>query len=160
MDAPRTVKRRAFLINPGFQLRFLAYVVGSSLVVIAAIYGALSYFFWKFARFGEGMQLGADHIYYTFLQEQRAVMGGVFLVLALAVVVILSVAGLLFSHKIAGPIHRLKKHLKAAADTGTYEEVKFRKGDFFPELAEAYNRQIPGRAGRHNGSGGLKRSAS
>jgi hypothetical protein len=43
---------------------------------------------------------------------------------------------------VAGPLYRLRKHLSAVARGETHSDVRFRKGDFFPEVADAYNLQM------------------
>ncbi|MEK6623438.1 MAG: hypothetical protein AABY86_00625 [Bdellovibrionota bacterium] len=47
--------------------------------------------------------------------------------------------GLYLSHKIAGPIYKLQKHLRECREQGKLEHVTFRPGDFFTELSDEYN---------------------
>jgi hypothetical protein len=64
--------------------------------------------------------------------------------IAAGVILITStIAGVLFSHRIAGPIYKLQKHFNGTAKSHGYSEVRFRKGDFFQELADAYNNHLP-----------------
>ena len=51
--------------------------------------------------------------------------------------------GLALSHRVAGPILHLKRHMDAISiDAPHSEEVKFRKNDFFMDLADSYNRHF------------------
>ena len=43
------------------------------------------------------------------------------------------------SHKIAGPMYKLRKFLKMVADGKPTGRLFFRKGDNFPEVAEDFN---------------------
>jgi hypothetical protein len=144
MSVKQTINlRKVMLINPRFQLFFLGFMVVVAALVLGVIYGANAYFFWKFQRYGEAMHLSSDHMFFSFLNQQRTLMNQVFAVTAVVISAMAGILGLVISHRIAGPLYRLTKHLKEAAMTGTYRPVKFREGDFFPEVAEAYNAQIP-----------------
>jgi nitrogen fixation/metabolism regulation signal transduction histidine kinase len=69
-------------------------------------------------------------------------MGRIFLGTSLGVMLLTTVWGLLISHRIAGPIYRMCLHLDLVANGKTEKDVSFRKKDFFPELAEAFNRHM------------------
>jgi hypothetical protein len=61
--------------------------------------------------------------------------------------VTIGIWALYLSHRIAGPIHRLKRHLLEQAERSNTEalnpltspKLQFRKNDFFGELASAFN---------------------
>lgn len=44
-----------------------------------------------------------------------------------------------FSHKIAGPLYKLQKHLKSIRENNTHGKLYFRNGDYFQELADDVN---------------------
>jgi methyl-accepting chemotaxis protein len=143
MQAQKKPKgRRVYLINPGFQLRMLGAMGLLAAAVIGALYGANAYFFWKFSLVGTEVGLPPDHVFYEFINEQRGLMNWVFASVAGVVVVVIGLGGLLLSHKIAGPLHRLRTHMDAVAEGTTSSDVAFRKGDFFGELATSFNAQL------------------
>ena len=43
------------------------------------------------------------------------------------------------SHKIAGPLERLSAEMQKLADGESVEPLRFRDGDYWPELAEKFN---------------------
>jgi nitrogen fixation/metabolism regulation signal transduction histidine kinase len=53
--------------------------------------------------------------------------------------VLFNLIAVIFSHRIAGPLYRLQRHLKAVAAGAEPGDVKFRRGDLYQELAEACN---------------------
>jgi hypothetical protein len=57
---------------------------------------------------------------------------------------ILLVGGLYISHRIAGPIYRFQKELQDMSDVSPVElkTIHFRKGDYFPELADTFNHLV------------------
>jgi methyl-accepting chemotaxis protein len=138
----KSLGRRNLLINPKFQLSFLAYTLGVSVVTIGFFYLADAYFFWKFSQLGKGLGLPPNHVFFQFLDEQKSSKNLYYAVTAAVSIAVLGVWGLLLSHRVAGPLYRLKKHLQAVAEGKTVSDVRFREGDFFPEVADAYNEQM------------------
>jgi hypothetical protein len=134
-------KRKRLLIIPQFQLSFLRYTVGLTLLVSGIYYGAIKFFFWRFRAVAEGMKIPSDHVFFRFLAEQEYTMGKIFLATSVIMAVVLIIHGLYFSNRIAGPIYHIQNHFKKLSDgslpKGT--EVKFRKGDYFHELAKEAN---------------------
>jgi hypothetical protein len=135
-------KRKVLLINPNFQLRFMAFMVGVSLVAISIFYFANHFFFNEFVQQGKDLGLPADHSFFEFIGEQRARMTVIFAVTALIEFFFISLAGLFISHRIAGPLYRLHKYLSDIASGKDVGKVSFRKKDFFPELADATNKAL------------------
>ncbi|MDG1874162.1 MAG: hypothetical protein P8J27_09635 [Mariniblastus sp.] len=44
------------------------------------------------------------------------------------------------SHRVVGPIHRIKAEMKALAEGGSAKEIRFRKDDHWADLATEFNR--------------------
>jgi methyl-accepting chemotaxis protein len=57
-------------------------------------------------------------------------------------VIILVIANIYHSHRIAGPIHRLKKVLEQKLNGENVAPVRFRENDSFQELADVVNKLI------------------
>ncbi|MCB1141058.1 MAG: hypothetical protein H7A24_02325 [Leptospiraceae bacterium] len=53
-----------------------------------------------------------------------------------------SIFSLFFSHKMAGPIYKIKKILREYVDRQEVEAITLRKGDFFHDLADLINRAL------------------
>ena len=134
--------RRNFLINPGFQLSFMAYTVGIAFVATGVFYFADLYFFYKFRQIGVSLGLSSDHVFFQFLREQESSKNFIYLTASLASLLTLSTWGLFLSHRVAGPLYRLCKHFDAVSRGETSDDVRFRDGDFFPEVAQAFNQYM------------------
>ena len=134
--------RKNFLINPKFQLSFMGYTIGISMITIGFFYAADAYFFWKFGQLGQGLGLPSNHVFFQFLDEQRSTKNFYYGIASGVAVTFLAVWGMLLSHRVAGPLYRLSKHASLVAMGGTRSDVRFRKGDFFQEVADAYNAQM------------------
>ncbi len=134
--------RRSYLINPEFQLKVIGYALFFALLIIGVFYCSQLYFFWKLIEVGRTLNFPADHPFFEFLGEQKRLMYSVFGVTALVSLSALVIAGLFLSHKVAGPVHRLKLYLNSIIEDEHFHELSFRKGDYFSDLAETLNRTL------------------
>lgn len=132
-------RRKIYLINPRFQYSFIIFASTIGLVSLCIFYFAILYFFWSFEQRGISLGIPAKHIFFRYIDEQRHSMNVIFSIAAVLVLITTSISALILSHKVAGPIHRLKEHLKDVITQQTLRPVKFRKGDFFIELEESFN---------------------
>lgn len=137
-------KTRSFLINPKFQWTLIGYAAAGATLILLTIYGLITYGFHRFIEVGTVLGLPPDNVYFEFIRMQEVSFNQVILAIALAIGLVLIVGGLVISHKIAGPIHRMKKELKKMqeSDPPALREIQFRKGDFFPELADSFNELV------------------
>ena len=140
-------KKSSLLINPKFQLTLIAYAAFGTILVLVSVYGLISFGFHEFARIGNEAGLPPDHIYFDFIQMQEKTFNRVILGISVMVGMILTLGGLVISHKIAGPIYRMQVEFKKMREKSPPElsEIHFRKGDFFPELAESFNSVVRAR---------------
>lgn len=133
-------KRRNYLVNPGFQLRFMFYVACGVLTGFAVIYITNLWYLNMLVEQGRELGLDPGSVYFEFVDHQRKLMNIAFLVVCTTVFAVLMVAGLLLSHKIAGPVYRVQKYTREViAGEEPPGPVSLRKGDFFPELATIVN---------------------
>lgn len=69
-------------------------------------------------------------------------MNTIFMIAAIIGLITTSIGDLILSHKVAGPLGRMEEHLKKITSTKNIEPLKFRTGDFFIELEDAFNQFI------------------
>jgi sensor histidine kinase YesM len=134
--------RKVVFINPRFQGFFLGFMLGMNAIVLGIVYLSQVYFFSEFERMGVTLGLPPDHALFRFMAEQRFTLNQIFAVVAGVSFVFSTFFALVVSHRIAGPLYRLKGHMIRVALGATRSEVHFRDGDFFPEIARAYNLQL------------------
>lgn len=132
-------QRKVYLINPNFQLRVTLYFIGLAVLNIAIFYGCIRYFFNIFQSKGIEVGIPKNHVFFMFIDDQVAQMNTVFIVSAIITVALLLIAGILISHRIAGPMYRLNNDLRQMAENKELKTLKFRKKDFFQEIPEAFN---------------------
>jgi signal transduction histidine kinase len=124
-------KRTIFLINPPFQLRF-SLIVCSVIVISTMIYPVIIYDFFNLVsaispEVGRNVAAAQnDLILYLVLIQ---------IVITLLVFVIF----IFFTHKIAGPLFKLKNHLSGIREGNAITQLSFRNGDYFQDVAEEVN---------------------
>lgn len=91
-----------------------------------------------------GMQSGFDenHVYFQFLKSQQDYLKFEFGLAFLISLVVSSALVLWTSHRLAGPLLRLREHLRQIAETGTYSKITFRKNDYFQDLSNNLNQAL------------------
>ncbi len=146
--------RQGYLINRPFQLKL---ILGANILAVslsAGLFGLMRFFADKVLLRAGSLQLPPNHPFLRYLHHSDGSLLMLCLVAGLFIVTALNVLGLVISHRIAGPLHRLRRHLEDAAEGKTTADVRFRDDDYFPELANACNRLMA----RIRASGGTPRS--
>ncbi len=134
-------QRRIVVCDPRFQYRYLVLPVVVTLTTSVCL---LVLFLYMAGGFGdlliESPELAgemAERISNVRLQCTVAV--GAILTLHVVIVVLL---GLLISHRIAGPVYRVRKSMEEVARGNVNIRVKLRDGDKFTGLADAFNKMM------------------
>jgi methyl-accepting chemotaxis protein len=134
-----TYRRGIILINKPFQFRFVLYVC-SWLVVLSIIY---PFVIWNLFTFMISMvsedpnapqvtrlfQVRDDFLR-TLVLMQGAMLAGMFLI------------SLFMSHRIAGPLFKLRRFFIEARDGNLTQTLAFRKYDYFKDLVQPYNEMM------------------
>jgi hypothetical protein len=134
-ESPREIKN--YLINPPFQLKLLGYFAVLFVITTLSLYSTLYLFFWRFKEKALKVGIPEGHVFFEYLTYQQSDMEQLFIGLAALNLFLLLAAGLILSHRIAGPIHKLKRHLRKEASPS--EPFKLRENDFFRELEPIVN---------------------
>ena len=133
-------RRKTYFINPKFQLKFILYTLVPNIFCLTLFYVMTDLYFLKLVHDGEALGLAANHPYFSLLNDQSALMNKVFIILSIVTTLFFIIWGILFSHKIAGPMLRLKNHMDNDAKTGKLNTLNFRPDDFFQEIPDSYNK--------------------
>jgi hypothetical protein len=136
----RSVRRRAqFWIDPDTQWRVIRSFLVLNAVIVTFFYGVDRFFFFRMHALGQSLGLAAEHPYFLFLQEQQDLKFYAFLGAAALISFGLMVFALFFSHRIAGPIFKLRRTLQGLGLGEAFHPISFRKGDFFESLDQDFN---------------------
>lgn len=132
-------KRRSYWIDPHVQWAVIqkTLVMNASLVLL--LWAADKFFFFRMGKIGRDLGFPADHVYFSFLQEQADMKFWAFIWTSVIISVVGTLIGLRFSHRLAGPIFRLKKELRRLNEGEKIEEIVLRDADFFREVVDELN---------------------
>lgn len=137
---------RNFLIYKEFQLRLVATLLIICASMSAVMMVGIAVLVHDLERIGQEALLPSNHGYFRFLSfhaKKLFFYSGMALGIAS---VFGSVALIVISHKVAGPLVRLKSHLVAlrtAHEVGVdLPTIRFREGDFFSDLPPILNETV------------------
>ncbi len=137
----KTFKIRArFLVDKEYQYRFIRAVLFQTLVALLILVSA----FYIFQREQMDMltRLSMDESKLLAMQEWT---WGVFLRILGIVALVCGFQCLLvliFSHRSAGPMYRLKNYLTEITKGALPRPIQFRRGDHFRDVQDAYNEMV------------------
>jgi methyl-accepting chemotaxis protein len=135
-------RRKIYLINPRFQWRFIGFMAAVSLLAISILFLSNILFFRNMYQEALSVGLTPDNPYFDFLAEQQSSLSTVYFGVSAVAFVVMVGLGILYSHRIAGPLHNLNNRMKQIAQGDAPSPVRFRRKDQFRELAESFNAMI------------------
>ncbi len=135
-------KRKSLLINKRFQLAVLVYANALAFLVIGIFSYGVYVFSCRLNEFAGQLSDQQAEVLINFLYMQERSLFAVFAFVSICAFVVICTSAMVISHRIAGPLYRLNKHLSKVAAGETLEDVKFRENDYFPELADSCNRLL------------------
>ena len=132
----RQKKRSIFLINKPFQLRFSFYVCSWLFVLSLVLPLVIFSLFDFFNRFARTNAPGRSLAFLGEIQSDILWNIGLFELSFAGVTFLIS---LFVSHRIAGPLYKLKMYMDKSSDGKLAGNLTFRKGDYFQDIADSYN---------------------
>lgn len=130
-------RRRRYFIDTRFQLKFIGLIL---LVVFGvAIFSSLTIYYYTWMLLGEKLANVYPQGRLVGILRTANVILLVRIVLLSPLVVVLAI---FLSHRIAGPIYRIKKTLEEVAAGNYRARLRLRKTDELQDVAEAVNKVI------------------
>jgi hypothetical protein len=135
-------KRRNFLIYPQFQLALIL----TQFFVMGGVLGLIGYqmlrSYERLREAGAEAGLNQNHVFYNLLAYQEDIVRSYLFAALFFGWAVSFVTTLILSHKLAGPIVRLKWYFQQIAKTGHAKPVHFRKSDFMQDLPPIINQAL------------------
>lgn len=138
---------KIYLINPEFQWRFMGYVILTVVFSISIMFISNYLFFESFIAKGEALGLPENHAFFVLIKEQREIMTTIFVFVSVFISFVIGLWGMFFSHRIAGPLYRLRRYFTDASELRKEGQSKlkpifFRQNDFFLEVPDSINEYL------------------
>lgn len=124
-------KRSIFIINPKFQYKV------SLIICSLVLVGSLIYPLTIYDLFENFMKLNPSKT--AELEQNRTNLLTLLIIIQICFLGLVFIGSIFISHKIAGPIFKLRRHLEELKSGSWSTDLYFRSGDYFPELAEDLN---------------------
>jgi hypothetical protein len=136
-------QRSRFLIYPKFQLTLILVNTAILLLLILIVKVRTAQYFAALTNVGILSNLDASHPYFQELANQSETLNAT-LTSAFCFGAVLSIfLTIVLSHRLAGPIIRLRGYFLSIAEGGGFSEnLKFRKFDFFSDLPPIVNKAV------------------
>lgn len=130
--------RKIYLINPSFQYR-LSFFASILVFVTGLIYPFTIYILLSAISANFALNNPEIASYYT---EKRDLLILLLIGLHLGFSILTFFMCIFFSHRIAGPLYKMQKHLRAIREGLNPGNLFFRKGDYFQDVADDLNATI------------------
>jgi methyl-accepting chemotaxis protein len=125
-------KRKQYLVDRGYQLRFVTrvFVVVLAVAVVSSLIASM--LIWR-------------NMYRADLEQQTMFIAGLIAVATTLLIELLIAIPVVFylgirqSHRVVGPVNRIKAALNAIADGDFNQRITLRQGDALEDLAKAIN---------------------
>ena len=132
--------RKQYLVNTRLQLTLIlganALAIISALLLITLMYYGQTHL----ENYVTGLNIAPGHPALQYIAEQQKQFERMAILVVLVQLLVFNVTALLLSHRLAGPLFRLERHLKTVGEGGEPADVHFRKGDLYRQLADECNK--------------------
>lgn len=131
------MKRKKILIYPKFQITLLANSVFIFLLVTVFMSFELYLAYRSLIQMGTQVHLPENHVYFQFVQMQFKSIFSHFVIGIVLSTAFSALISLFISHRIAGPLVRLKEYFQSITDKKKIPDsaLAFRKNDYMRDLA-------------------------
>lgn len=130
-------RRRRYLIKKGFQLKYVGVILG--VMFLGAVISGYSIYYNAWLLLGEKLAnvYPQGRLMHIFRSVNIRLAVNLFFVSIFCASV-----GIFISHRIAGPIYRIKKFLDDVTNGDYSQRLKLRKHDELKDVAEAMNKLV------------------
>jgi methyl-accepting chemotaxis protein len=132
-------QRSIFLINKPFQLR-LSFYVCSWLFALSVVYPIIIYNMFDYFR--RYLQLDPNGPSLASIQSVRQEVVYLLAMFQTIFLIITFLISIFVSHRIAGPLYKMKMFFRQNGGGKLSPKLQFRKGDYFQEMAQEYNEML------------------
>ena len=132
--------RKTYFVNPRLQLQLILAANVLALISVALITTLMFYTQLHLENYKAVLNLPANHPFLVSVAEGEKDFFRMCLLIGFIQFALFNATAIFVSHRIAGPLFRLERHLGEVGEGKEPKDVQFRKGDLYQHLAEACNK--------------------
>jgi len=132
-------ERKILLVNPKFQFSFMKHSMLMTAIVLITFYLFKIYIFWEIKDTAFATGIPHNHDFISLIDDRSFVVDMSFLILAVNIVLFMLGWSLWVSHRVAGPIHRIRNEIKKIIDGQPLQRIGIRDHDYFHDLKDSVN---------------------
>ncbi len=138
------IKRRQFWVNFKFQFQFIMFMLAIALIEIIVFYGIEIYFVKAIFADKANICNSSNQLFEYLNSDIKQKLDLIFLIKSALIIIFLVTGGVLYSHRIAGPLYKMRRHMQDITKGKKLDTLKiqFRRRDFFHEMVNVYNHMI------------------
>ncbi len=136
-DPPHHRQIRSFLIHKPLQREYTLLMIGMMMATVLIVVSTINLTM-KQSLFGNPYRVGSTSPYELLSDMRQQLVMRVSLIFLIATLVA-TVIGVLFLHRVAGPVHRFRLLLKRLASDDIPADIRLRQNDYFSEVALEFN---------------------
>jgi hypothetical protein len=136
---PHRRPRKTYFVNPRLQWQL---VFGANVLALISLGMLITLWYYTQAHLDSlapVLNMAQGHSLMEEIRASEAKFTRLCIVIGAVQFVLFNLCAIFLSHRIAGPLYRLQRHLEAVGSGGEPNNVKFRRGDLYQALAEACN---------------------
>ena len=134
------VFRKRYFVNFRVQLPLILGANVLALISVAMIVTLNAYTQAHLQNYMFALNLPPDHPFSGVLAQREAEYARMCVLIGFIQFALFNLIAVILSHRIAGPLYRLERHLLEVGEGQEPRDVKFRKGDLYQHLADACNK--------------------
>jgi methyl-accepting chemotaxis protein len=131
--------RKRYFVNSRLQVTLILGANILALISAALIVTLTLYTQSHMQNYATVLNLSPGHPAVAYVAQREADFDRLCLLIGVVQFVLFNAMAIVLSHRIAGPLYRLERHLEEVGTGKEPVDVKFRKGDLYQPLAEACN---------------------
>jgi methyl-accepting chemotaxis protein len=132
--------RKKYFVNSRLQWTLILGANVLAFIGLALIVTLMFYAQTRIENYATSLNLAPNHPALQFLAQREAEFERMCLLIGIVQLALFNAVGVFLSHRIAGPLYRLERHLEDVGAGKDPVDVHFRKGDLYQQLAEACNK--------------------
>ena len=131
-----------YLTLPKFQLSLIGIYILNLVLILGFVLYQLDTIFSYLKMSGTRSGLNSEHPFFQLISHQQTLFLSNLALIFVISIILSSFVILIYSHKLAGPLIRIKIFFSELAKTGKLQKISFRKGDYLIEYAPIINEAL------------------